>query len=140
LTYIAPGFANDRKSEAAAMLAEMTPGSLSKVLFTNGGAEAVENAVKIARLVTGRPKVLTRYRSYHGATYGAMTFSGDPRHHVNRGGVPDVIRALDPFCYRCPFGKEFPDCKVHCADHVEDIVKFESPETIAAILMEPGDL
>jgi len=137
LQYCAPGFATEARSAAAERLAKHSPGSLSKVLFTNGGADAIENAVKIARLVTGRRKIITRYRSYHGATYGAMALSGDPRHHVNQGGISDVVHVMDPFCYRCPFKLEQPSCEIHCAQHIEDIVKFESPETIAAILMEP---
>lgn len=137
LCYVAPGFANEARSECASLIAELTPGDLSKVMFTNGGADAIENAVKTARLLTGRFKVLTRYRSYHGATYGAMTLSGDPRHHPNAGGIPGVSRVLDPYCYRCPFKLELPSCQVHCADHVEEVVKYEGPETIAAILMEP---
>lgn len=137
LTYVAPGFANDVRSQAARKLADMTPGSLSKVLFTLGGADAIENAVKTARLVTGRKKILTRYRSYHGATYGAMSFSGDPRHHAHREDVPGVVHVLDPYCYRCPFKLERPSCETHCADHVEQVIQFEGPETIAALLMEP---
>jgi taurine---2-oxoglutarate transaminase len=137
LTYVAPGFANDARSECAAAIARVTPGSLSKVLFTNGGADAIENAVKTAKLLTGRSKVITRYRSYHGATYGAMSLSGDPRHNINQGPIPGVVHVLDPHCYRCPFKLTLPECETHCADHVEEVIKYEGPENIAAILMEP---
>lgn len=137
VTYVAPGFANEARSRCAEAIARVTPGSLSKVLFTNGGADAVENAVKTAKLLTGRSKVVTRYRSYHGATYGAMSLSGDPRHNVNQGPIPGVVHVLDPHCYRCPFKLTYPECETHCADHVEEVIKYEGPENVAAILMEP---
>ena len=137
LAYAAPGFANESRSACAAAIARVTPGKLSKVLFTNGGADAIENAVKTARLLTGRSKIVTRYRSYHGATYGAMSLSGDPRHNVNQGPIPGVVHVLDPHCYRCPFKLTLPECQTHCADHVEQVIKYEGPENVAAILMEP---
>ena len=84
------------------MLAEVTPGNLKMSFFTNGGAEANENAIKVARWYTGRHKVIARYRSYHGATAGAITLTGDPRRWHAEPGIPGVVRMLDPYTYRCP--------------------------------------
>ena len=87
---------------------EVTPGDLSVSFFTNGGAEANENAVKLARLVTGRNKIIARYRSYHGATNGAVTLTGDPRRWAVEPGMPGVVRMFDPYTYRCPAGHPEP--------------------------------
>jgi taurine--2-oxoglutarate transaminase len=118
------------------LLAEITPGNLIKSFFTNGGAEAVENAVKIARLVTGRHKIIARYRSFHGATSGAMTLTGDPRRWANEPGIPGVVRVLDPHRYRCRWCGELPKCNLSCLNHVEDVIQFEGPNTIAAVIVE----
>ena len=131
-----PGMATEPKARLAAKLAELTPGTMSKSFFTLGGAEAVENAIKIARLVTGRNKIVTRYRSYHGATLGAMTASGDPRRLAVEPGIPGVVRVMDPYCYRCPFGQQPETCHRECIKHVEEVITFEGPENVAAILME----
>ena len=104
LPFAYPGLASEIKAKTAAKLAEVTPGDLRKVLFTLGGAEAVENAIKIARQYTGRHKIITRYRSYHGATYGAATAGGDPRRLPNEPGISGIVRVHDPYAYRCPFG------------------------------------
>ncbi len=112
-------------------------GDLGKVFFTTGGAEAIENAIKMARMVTGRQKILTRYRAYHGATTGALTLSGDARRHAIAGSeMPGVIRVEDPYCYRCPWGQTFPTCARLCISHIERIIEFEGPTSIAAIVME----
>ena len=112
-------------------------GDIGKVFLTTGGAEAIENAIKIARMVTGRNKILTRYRAYHGATTGALTLSGDARRHAISGAeMPGVIRVEDPYCYRCPWGQTFPACDRLCISHIERIVEFEGPSSIAAIVME----
>jgi taurine---2-oxoglutarate transaminase len=133
-----PGQATEVKGQLARKLAQITQGDLSTVLFTVGGAEAVENAIKIARMVTGRSKVLARYRSYHGASHGAMSVSGDPRRFGLCGmEMPGVIRVEDPYCYRCPFGKSGPsECSRECISHVERMINFEGPQNIAAIIME----
>ena len=89
---IAPSFADESRSEAARLIAERAPGDLDKVFFTNGGAEATENAMRMARLHTGRHKVLTTYRSYHGATSGSITATGDPRRWANEPGMPGIWR------------------------------------------------
>ncbi len=108
-----------------------------KAFFTNGGAEANENAIKIARWVTGRQKIVTRYRSYHGATAGAITLSGDSRRWAAEPGIPGVVRAMDAYRYRCRFCGEKPACTLDCLGAIEDVIQFEGPQTIAAVLVEP---
>ena len=108
LCTIGPPLANDKRSELAHLLAEVMPGDLNRSFFTNGGAEANENAVKLARWVTGRHKVIARYRSYHGATAGAITLTGDPRRWFAEPGLPGIVRMLDPYTYRCPAGHPDP--------------------------------
>ncbi len=143
LPYAAPGMATKVRAIASRMVAEVTPGgALTKVLFTLGGADANENAVKLARGYTGRFKVLTRYRSYHGATAGAMALTGDPRRVAWEPGLmPGVVHFLDPYRYRSTFHRTNPDISEEefCQDylnHLEEIIRYEGPETIAAILIE----
>ncbi|MGA2503281.1 MAG: aminotransferase class III-fold pyridoxal phosphate-dependent enzyme [Anaerolineales bacterium] len=143
LPYAAPGMATKVRAVASRMVAEVTPGgALTKVLFTLGGADANENAVKLARGYTGRFKVLTRYRSYHGATAGAMALTGDPRRVAWEPGLmPGVVHFLDPYRYRSTFHRTTPDISEEefCQDylnHLEEIIHYEGPETIAAILIE----
>ena len=136
LPFAYPGLASEIKAKTAAKLAEVTPGDLRKVLFTLGGAEAVENAIKIARQYTGRHKIITRYRSYHGATYGAATAGGDPRRLPNEPGISGIVRVHDPYAYRCPFGYA-PEGNLQVyIDHVIQTIEYEGPENVAAILME----
>jgi taurine--2-oxoglutarate transaminase len=136
LCYIHPGVANSARVTLAKALSEVTPGDLNRFFFTLAGADANENAVKIARAHTEKFKILTKYRSYHGATYGAITLTGDPRRPPVEPGIPGVVHFLDPFCYRCSFGLTFPACNLHCADHVEEVIQYESPSTVAALLLE----
>src|SRR6476619_2695387 len=103
LTTISPAFANDARSEAARLIAEIAPGDLNMVFFTNGGAEATENALRMARLHTGRHKVLTAYRSYHGATAGAITATGDPRRWPSEPSAVGMVKFWGPYPYRSPF-------------------------------------
>ena len=103
LCTIAPSFANDARSEAARLIAELAPGDLDTVFFTNGGAEATENAMRMARLHTGRHKVLAAYRSYHGATAGAIALTGDPRRWASEPGIPGIVRYWGPYLYRSAF-------------------------------------
>jgi taurine--2-oxoglutarate transaminase len=112
--------------------------SYSKVFFTCDGAEAVENAVKMARWVTGRQKIIARYRSYHGATHAAMSIGADARGWNTPAGLHDVVHVLPPYCYRCPFGVQPDSCGVRCAEHVEEVIHYEGPHTIAAIIAEPA--
>jgi taurine--2-oxoglutarate transaminase len=109
---------------------------LSKAFFTNGGAEANENAIKIARTVTGRHKIIVRYRSYHGATAGAITMTGDPRRWGAEPGIPGIVRAPDPYRYRCRFCGSKDGCTMDCLNSIEDIIQFEGPHTVAAIVVE----
>ncbi|MEU2872972.1 aspartate aminotransferase family protein [Streptomyces olivoreticuli] len=141
LCTIAPGFAVDVRSEAARLIAERTPGDLDKIFFTNGGAEAVENAVRMARLHTGRPKVLSAYRSYHGATAAAINLTGDPRRWPSDTASAGVVHFWAPFLYRSPFHAESEEQECERAlRHLEDTIAFEGPGTIAAIVLEtvPG--
>ena len=136
LCTIGPPMANDKRSELARLLAEVTPGDLVRSFFTNGGAEANENAIKLARWYTGRHKVIARYRSYHGATAGAVTLTGDPRRWPAEPGIPGVVRALDPYTYRCPAGHPDPCPVCTGAPHIEELIQYEGPDTIAAIILE----
>jgi taurine--2-oxoglutarate transaminase len=136
LLYVAPAFATEVRGELGRLLAQITPGDLKKTFLTLGGADAVENAIKIARMFTGRPKIVTRYRSYHGATYGAISAGGDPRRLPIEPGIPGVIRVFDPHCFRCVFGQEPDTCERECISHVEQVIRFEGPENVAALLME----
>jgi taurine--2-oxoglutarate transaminase len=131
-----PGMATVPRALLGKKLAEVTPGRLKKTFFVLGGAEANENAIKIARFYTGRHKILARYRSYHGATHGAIALTGDYRHNAIEHAMPGVVHFLDPFCYRCPFGQEQASCQRECISHVEEVVRYEGPDKIAAIIME----
>jgi len=143
LPYAAPGMATKIRALASKAVADVTPGGkLSKILFTLGGADANENAIKLARGYTGKFKILTRYRSYHGATAGAMALTGDPRRTAWEPGLmPGVVHFLDPYRYRSTFHRTHPDISEadFCLDylnHLEEIIRYEGPETIAAILIE----
>jgi taurine--2-oxoglutarate transaminase len=136
LCTIGPPMANESRSELGRLLAEVTPGDLSVSFFTNGGAEANENAVKLARLATGRNKIVARYRSYHGATNGAVTLTGDPRRWAVEPGMPGVVRMFDPYTYRCPAGHPDPCPVCTGAPHLEEILQYEGPHTVAAVILE----
>jgi len=138
LCYIGPSMANDARSELAALVAEVTPGDLHATFFTSGGAAAVENAIRLARHVTGRQKVLARYRSYHGATAGALSVTGEPRRWLTEPvGMPGMVRMLDPYCYRCPMGQGSGCGVCSSTAHVEELLMYENPDTVAAIIVEP---
>jgi taurine---2-oxoglutarate transaminase len=125
------------KVELAERLLALAPEGYRKVFFTLGGAEANENALKIARLVTGRYKVLSRYRSYHGATMGALSLTGDWRRPMAEPGIPGAIHALDCYCDRCPFGKRVESCARECATHIGDLLSLEGRGSVAAVFLEP---
>jgi taurine--2-oxoglutarate transaminase len=149
---LAPSFASEPRSELARLLAEVTPGDLSMTLFTTGGADANENAVKLARWVTGRRKVVARYRSYHGATAGAAALTGDPRRWPAEPASPGVVRMFDPYPYRCSAGHHDDAHGAHAVDsaagradacaiaaggpHLEEILQYEGPESVAAVILE----
>src|ERR1700694_4140106 len=136
LCTVAPFHANEARREAGRLIAELAPGDLDMVFFTNGGAEATENAVRMARLYTGRHKVMATYRSDHGATNGAVTLTGDPRRWAVEPGMPGVVRMFDPYTYRCPAGH--PDLCPVCtgAPHLEEILEYEGAHTVAAVILE----
>src|SRR5690242_14237949 len=136
LTTIGPPMAHETRSELARLLAEVTPGDLTMSFFTHGGAEANENAIKLARWDTGRHKVIARYRSYHGATGGAITLTGDPRRWPAEPGIPGVVRMLDPYTYRCPAGHPDPCPVCSGAPHFEEILQYEGAHTVAAVILE----
>src|SRR6059036_3342648 len=133
---IGPPMASESRSKLGRLLAEVTPGNLSFSFFTNGGAEANENAIKLARWYTGRHKIVTRYRSYHGATAGAIAATGDPRRWFAEPGAPGFVRMLDPYTYRCPAGHPDPCPVCSGAPHLEEILTYEGPQTVAAVLLE----
>jgi taurine---2-oxoglutarate transaminase len=137
LCTIGPPMATEARSTLARLLAEVTPGDLQMSFFTNGGAEANENAVKLARWYTGRHKIIARYRSYHGATAGAITLTGDPRRWAAEPGIPGVVRMLDPYTYRCPAGHPDPCPVCTGAPHLEEILQYEGAHTVAAVILEP---
>jgi taurine--2-oxoglutarate transaminase len=136
LCFAAPSFANEKRSELAKMLSEVAPGNLKCSFFTNAGADANENAIKIARMYTKKTKIITRYRSYHGATYGAIALTGDPRRPPVEPTMPGVVRVLDPYCYRCPFGQKAGSCHLECAKQIEEVITYENPDTVAAMMIE----
>ena len=137
LTTISPAFANDARSEAARLISELAPGDLNQVFFTNGGAEANENALRLARLHTGRHKVLAAYRSYHGATAGAIALTGDPRRWPSEPGLPGIVRYWGPYLYRSAFHSQNPEEEsARALQHLRDLITVEGPQTIAAIILE----
>jgi taurine---2-oxoglutarate transaminase len=136
LCTIGPPMATEPRSTLARLLAEVTPGDLEMSFFTNGGAEANENAIKLARWYTGRHKVIARYRSYHGATGGAITLTGDPRRWPAEPGIPGVVRMLDPYTYRCPAGHPDPCPVCTGGPHLEEILQYEGAHTVAAVILE----
>ncbi len=142
LPYAAPGMATRARAMLGKKLAEILPSGLTRYLYTLGGADANENAIKLARGYTGKFKVLSRYRSYHGATFGAISATGDPRRLVWEPAVmPGVVHFLDPYRYRSTFHRTNPGIsdEEFCQDylnHLEEIIQYEGPDTIAAILVE----
>ena len=138
VSYVFPGMITKARGDLGKKLAEITPGSLNRTFFTLGGAEAIENAIKLARVYTGRHKIIAQYQSYHGATYGAISAGGDPRKHaVDSQALPNIIHVENPYFYRCPWSSSTPEeCAQRCAEYVERVIKFENPESVAAILME----
>jgi taurine---2-oxoglutarate transaminase len=142
LPYAAPGMATKPRAILGQLLTEITPGNLDHFMYTLGGADANENAVKLARGFTGKQKILTRYRSYHGASAGAMALTGDPRRLPWEPGLmPGVVHFLDPYRYRSTFHRTNPDISEaeftqDYLNHLEEIIQYEGPETIAAILLE----
>ena len=141
LCTVAPPYANLAGGEAARLITESAPDGFHKVFFTNGGADANEHAVRMARLHTGRPKVLAGYRSYHGGTQTAVNLTGDPRRWPNDTASAGVVHFFTPFLYRSPFHATTPEEECSRAlEHLEQVICFEGPGTIATLIMEtiPG--
>ncbi len=142
LTNAGPKMATKPRAILGKLLAEITPGNLNRFLYTLGGADANENAIKLAKAYTGKHKILARYRSYHGATHGAIAATGDPRRWPWEPAVmPGVVHFLDPYRYRSTFHRTNPDISEadfaqDYLNHLEEIINFEGPETIAAVLIE----
>jgi taurine--2-oxoglutarate transaminase len=133
LQYVQPSlFATEIRGRLGQKLAEIMPGDMDKVFFTLGGAEAIENAIKLARHYTGRYKVLARYRAYHGATMGAMTLTGDPRRWANEPGLVGVVRYPDTHRW----GEKEPRPVDESLQGLEDVIRYEGPHTIAAVFLE----
>jgi len=132
LQFVQPAFATEIRARLGAKLAEILPGDMDKVFFTLGGAEAIENALKLARHHTGRYKVLARYRAYHGATMGAMTLTGDPRRWANEPGLVGVVRYPDTHRW----GEKEPRPVEESLQGLEDVIRYEGPHTIAAVFLE----
>lgn len=138
ITFVNPKMTTEPRARLAEMLEALTPGDLTKTFFTTGGGEANENAMKIARQFSGRQKILTRYRSYHGATMGASTATGDPRRLSAEPGVPWVVHLPDPDAYHSPVyrGRTQEEGDLVIADMIEEVIHYEGPQNCAAILWE----
>ncbi|MFM7820139.1 MAG: aspartate aminotransferase family protein [Actinomycetota bacterium] len=137
LCTVAPQFANEARSEAARLITELAPGDLNMVFFTNGGAEAAEYAARMAKLHTGRHKILTAYRSYHGSTAGAIALTGDPRRWQNETGASGAVKFWGPYPYRSAFhsANESQECQ-RALEHLESVLMVEGPHTVAMIALE----
>jgi taurine---2-oxoglutarate transaminase len=136
--FVQPSYVTKVRGELGKLIAEVTPGDLNKTFFTLGGAEAIENAMKMARLYSGKQKVITRYRSFHGGTFAAASAGGDPRRIPIEPSIPWIVRMQDPYSYRSPIYR-------HCTpeegdmilcDLLEDTIRLEGPGTVAAVLLE----
>ena len=137
LSYAMPGYATTARAELSQLLAEILPKGLRKFFFTTSGTEANEAAFKIARMYTGKSKIIARYRSYHGSTIGSIAATGDPRRWAMEPGGkgPGVIFAPEVNCYKCPIRHTYPSCNIACADYIEHMIRNESD--VAAVLVEP---
>lgn len=136
LLFVAPGLATAPRARLGKRLAQLVPGDINTFFFTNGGAEANENAVKAARLYSGRHKILSRYRSYHGATHAGMMMTGDPRRLPNEPGAPGFIRVMDPIPYDYSFGDTDEQRTANHLRYLEETITYEGPGTIAAMIIE----
>jgi taurine--2-oxoglutarate transaminase len=137
LAYVGPAYATDVRAELSELLLEVLPKGLEKFFFTTSGTEANEAAFKIARMVTGKTKIISRYRSYHGSTMGSIAATGDPRRWAMEpaGKVPGVIFAPEVNCYKCPMLHQYPGCGIACVEYIEHMIANESD--VAAVIVEP---
>ena len=137
LCFIAPSYAVESRSILSKMIIDLMPDNMGKVFFTNGGADANENAVKMARIFTGRNKIFSRYRSYHGATYGAGNLTGEPRRYPLEPGIPGFVKFFDPYIYREPIDFEnSAKASEYYVAKLREQVRYEGPHNVAAIVLE----
>ena len=136
LTYVFPATATEVRARVGELLAKVCPGDLNRFFFTLGGAEANENAIKIVRQYTGRHKILSRYRSYHGATNACMQLTGDPRRIPNEPGTPGFVHVMDPRPYDYSFGTTEEEQTRNNLQYLEEVIMYEGPESIAAMFVE----
>jgi taurine--2-oxoglutarate transaminase len=136
LCYAGPSMATAVRARLSKKLADMVPGDINTFFYTLGGAEANENAIKAARLFSGRHKIMVRYRSYHGATHGVMSLTGDPRRWPNEPGMAGIVRVMDPTPYDYSFGATEEEIVANNLRYVEEIIQYEGPHTIAAMFIE----
>src|SRR5262249_42215519 len=133
--YVSPQFLTEERAALARALTERTPGDLNKCFFVTSGSEADDQAFILARLVTGRPKIFSKYRSYHGTTFGGLAVAGDPRRAAIESAPPGgTVRFFDPYCYRCDFDKQYPQCGIYCLAALEHQLHLENPASVAAIV------
>jgi len=137
LMFSFPGAATEGRARLGKLLSEIVPGNINKFFFTNGGAEANEGAIKTARLATGRQKILSRYRSYHGGTHGAMQLTGDPRRWATEPGAPGFVKVMDPVPYRYSFGNSEAEQTKNHLEYLAEVIDYEGPQNIAAMVIEP---
>ncbi|MEO6829080.1 MAG: aspartate aminotransferase family protein, partial [Acidobacteriaceae bacterium] len=137
LAYIAPGYATNVRASLSKLLLEVLPKGLNKFFFTTSGTDANEAAFKIARMATGKSKIISRYRSYHGSTAGSIAATGDPRRWAMEpaGKMPGVVFAPEVNCYKCPIGHSYPGCGIACVEYLEHMIRNESD--VAAVIVEP---
>jgi taurine--2-oxoglutarate transaminase len=137
MPYIAPGYATDVRAELSRLLLELLPKGLEKFFFCTSGTEANEAAFKIARMYTGKTKIISRYNSYHGSTMGSIAATGDPRRWAMEpaGKIPGVIFAPEVNCYRCPLNLTYPQCGIACVEYIDYMIRNESD--VAAVIVEP---
>jgi taurine--2-oxoglutarate transaminase len=128
--YVAPIYTTENRAKLGKKLADVTPGDLSKTFFSTSGTEAIEAAIKIARFYTGKQKIISRYRSYHGATYGSISVTGDPRRLMSEPGIPGTIKAPDPYAYGSTFDP------MQSLEYIDEMLELEG-DTVAAVLVEP---
>lgn len=137
LLFAHPGAATEIRARLSKRLAELVPGNLNTFFYTLGGAEANENAIRTAKMFSGRQKILSRYRSYHGGTNATMQLTGDPRRWANEPGMPGVIKVMDPQPYDYSFGGTEAEKTANNLRYLEEVIQYEGPHTIAAMIIEP---
>jgi len=134
---VSPQLLTPERTALAEALAHRAPGDLNRCFFVTSGSEADDQAFILARLLTGRPKIFAKYRSYHGTTYSGLGVAGDPRRAAIEPGPAGTVRFFDPYCYRCDFGLKYPGCQIHCLEALHRQLQLENPATVAAIVVEP---